>query len=187
MAPRFRSDRRPATLPTPFWVKLRRAAMPDLRGWRCRSDCRSRARRDDVGAAFPAGWQPDLVALWLNYTGVPDCLWSAPVPIVGLATDWNLLWHEYRQVLPFCDAVLTDEPGVDVLARAGIGRARPAVLYGAAPDSLGRSNTAERDIDVLFVGNLHPAVQRERLPWLARLAKLAERRNVVISNGNLGR
>ncbi len=54
------------------------------------------ARWDDVAAQFPAGWRPDLIALWLNYTGVPDCLWSAPVPIVGLATDWNLLWHEYR-------------------------------------------------------------------------------------------
>ncbi len=139
-----------------------------------------------MAAQFPAGWRPDLVALWLNYTGVPDWVWSAPVPIVGLATDWNLLWHEYRQVLPFCDAVLTDEPGVDVLARAGIDRAGPAVLYGAAPDSLGSSNTAERDIDVLFVGNLHPAVQRERLPWLARLAKLAERRNVVIRTGISG-
>ncbi len=56
----------------------------------------------------------------------------------------------------------------------------------SAPDSLGSSNTAERDIDVLFVGNLHPAVQRERLPWLARLAKLAERRNVVIRTGISG-
>ena len=139
-----------------------------------------------MAAQFPAGWRPDLVALWLNYTGVPGCLWSAPVPIVGLATDWNLLWHEYRQVLPFCDAVLTDGPGVDALARGGIERARPAVLYGAAPDSLGGSSTAERDIDVLFVGNLHPAVQRERLPWLARLAKLAERRNVVIRTGISG-
>ena len=144
------------------------------------------ARWDDVAAQFPAGWRPDLIALWLNYTGVPDWAWSAPVPIVGLATDWNLLWHEYRQVLPFCDAVLTDEPGVDTLARAVIEHARPAVLYGAAPDSLDVSNTAERDIDVLFVGNLHPAVQRERLPWLARLAKLAERRNVVIRTGISG-
>ena len=87
---------------------------------------------DYVAAQFPPGWRPDLVALWLNYSGVPDCLWSAPVPIIGLATDWNLLWHEYRPVLPFCDAVLTDEPGVDVVAGAGIGLARPAVLYGAA-------------------------------------------------------
>ena len=144
------------------------------------------SRWDDVAAQFPAGWRPDLIALWLNYTGVPDCLWCAPVPTVGLATDWNLLWHEYRQVLPFCDAILTDEPGVDALARTGIERARPAVLYGVAPNTLDGSNASERDIDVLFVGNLHPAVQRERLPWLARLAKLAERRNVVIRTGISG-
>ena len=141
---------------------------------------------DYVAAQFPPGWRPDLVALWLNYSGVPDCLWSAPVPIIGLATDWNLLWHEYRQVLPFCNAVLTHEPGVDALSRAGIDHAGPAVLYGAGPDSLDGSSAPERDIDVLFVGNLHPAVQRERLPWLARLAKLAERRNVVIRTGISG-
>jgi hypothetical protein len=138
------------------------------------------ARWDEIAAQFPAGWQPDVVALWLNYTTAPDGLWSALVPVVGLATDWNLLWHEYRTVLRFCDASLTDAPGVDALSRAGIANARPAVLYGAAPSSLDGSNTSQRDIDVLFVGNLHPAVQRERLPWLARLAKLADRWNVQI-------
>jgi hypothetical protein len=43
----------------------------------------------------------------------------------------------------------------------------------------GRKGT-DRDIDVLFIGNLHPAVQRERLPWLVRLARLARRWNVQI-------
>src|SRR5437764_762241 len=43
-----------------------------------------------------------------------------------------------------------------------------------------------RDIDILFVGNLHPAVQRERLPWLARLARLGERWNVQIHQGSFG-
>jgi hypothetical protein len=39
---------------------------------------------------------------------------------------------------------------------------------------------AERDIDVLFVGNCHPAVQRQRLTWLGRLGRLADRFNIVI-------
>ena len=39
---------------------------------------------------------------------------------------------------------------------------------------------------VLFVGNLHPAVQRERMPWLARLAGLGDRRRVVIQTGVFG-
>jgi glycosyltransferase involved in cell wall biosynthesis/tetratricopeptide (TPR) repeat protein len=137
----------------------------------------------DAAAQFPSGWSPDLVALWLNYTAIPPGLWSAPVPLVGLATDWNLLWHVYRHVLPYCDAVLTDAPGVETLARAGIDHARPALLFGAAPDSLADPPAAQRDIDILFVGNLHPAVQRERLPWLARLARLAGRWRVAIRTG----
>jgi hypothetical protein len=39
---------------------------------------------------------------------------------------------------------------------------------------------------VLFVGNLHPAVQRERLPWLGRLARLSERWKVVIATRVFG-
>jgi glycosyltransferase involved in cell wall biosynthesis/tetratricopeptide (TPR) repeat protein len=143
----------------------------------------SDASWDEIAARFPDGWSPDLVALWLNYTAVPSGLWSAPVPLVGLATDWNLLWHELRHLLPHCDAVLADAPGVEALARAGIDHARPAILYGVAPDALVESPAAERDIDILFVGNLHPAVQRERLPWLARLARLADRWNVAIRTG----
>jgi hypothetical protein len=45
---------------------------------------------------LPAGWRPDFVALDLHYTTVPPALWSAPVPLVGLAADWNLLFHGYR-------------------------------------------------------------------------------------------
>ena len=43
-----------------------------------------------------------------------------------------------------------------------------------------------RDIDVLFVGNLNPTVQRERAPWLARLARLGRRWRVQIRTGIFG-
>src|SRR5260370_41310525 len=48
-------------------------------------------------------WQPDFLVLELAYSTIPECLWSAPVPIVALAPDWNLLWHTYRHCLPLCD------------------------------------------------------------------------------------
>lgn len=109
-------------------------------------------------------------------------------PLVGLAVDWNLQWHHYRaRALPRCDLILTDTHGVDVLHRAGLTHARAANLFG-----LGRSflktpaEPAERDIDVLFVGNLSPTVQRERLPWLGRLAALADRWRVHITQGVFG-
>jgi predicted O-linked N-acetylglucosamine transferase (SPINDLY family)/GT2 family glycosyltransferase len=143
---------------------------------------------EDVLGRLPPGWHPDCVFLYLPYTTVPSCLWSAPVPLIGLALDWNLLWHAYRHALPRCDLILTDAPGVVCMQRAGRGHARVAQLFGldrtfteAAP-----AKEAERDIDVLFVGNMHAAVQRERLAWLGRLAALGERWRVVLATGVFG-
>jgi hypothetical protein len=158
---------------------------------------------EQIASRFPADWQPDFVVLFLWYTTIPRGIWSAPVPIVGLAGDWNLLWHYYRLRLPACDLVLTDTVGAELMALEGMTHARPANLFGLErawlepeargqqPEARGqesevRSQDSEedtthhsqltthqgRDIDVLFIGNLHPAVQRERLPWLARLAQL---------------
>ncbi len=58
---------------------------------------------ESVCDQFPAAWQPDFLAAWLPYTSVPPWVWTAPVPVVGLAGDWNLLWHCYRPTLPRCD------------------------------------------------------------------------------------
>src|SRR5205823_2305125 len=85
---------------------------------------------DAVLARLPADWRPDFVALYLPYTAVPGCLWSAPVPLVGLAADWNLLWHQYRLRLPGCDRVLTDQPGVEALTRVGMRHVSAANLFG---------------------------------------------------------
>ena len=51
------------------------------------------------------------------------------VPVVGLAGDWNLLWHYYRSAAPLCDLVLTDARGVEALARQGIRHARVANIF----------------------------------------------------------
>ncbi len=142
---------------------------------------------EDLLARLPAGWAPDLAVLWLAYTTVPDCLWSAPLPRLGLAPDWNLLWHYYRLRLPDCDLAVTDSLGAELLNRAGLAHVRPGPLCGcerafveaAWPDG-------PRDIDVLVVGNFNPAVQRERLPWLARLARLGRRWRVVLRAGVFG-
>ena len=141
---------------------------------------------ESVCGRLPPGWQPDFVVLYLSYMNIPACLWSAPVPVIGLAADWNLCWHSYRR-LGACDLVLTDSLGVEALGRAGISQVRAANLYGCDRDFLEAAwPEGPRPIDVLFVGNLHQAVQRERLPWLGRLARLAERWNVCIRAGVFG-
>ncbi len=136
---------------------------------------------------LPAGWQPDFVVVNLGYTSVPGCFWSQPLPLVGLAQDWNLLWHLYRRRLPQCELVLTDTLGVETLHREGIVHARAANLFGCDRSWVERSwPETVRDIDVLFVGNFNPAVQRERLPWFARLARLASRRRIMLTTGVFG-
>ena len=140
----------------------------------------------EILARLPEGWRPDLVVLEPAYGCVPPGLWRAPVPLVALAADWNLLGHGYRHLLPACDLVLTDPPGVEAMRRQGCTHVRAANLYG--PELAFLELPAEdgpRDIDILFVGNLHPAVQRDE-PWLARLASLGSRYNLVIRTGVYG-
>src|SRR5436305_1841929 len=85
---------------------------------------------EDVCRQFPADGPPGYVVLYLPYTTIPHCLWSAPVPVIGLALDWNLLWHGYRNQLGSCDLILTDTAGVEVCRRHGLTQARFANLFG---------------------------------------------------------
>ncbi|MBN9517627.1 glycosyltransferase, partial [bacterium] len=141
-----------------------------------------------VAARLPAGWEADALVVRPGYASLPAWVWTAPVPVVALAHDPDLLWHTYRGLLPLADLVLTDGPAVGRLHRAGVSHARPANLYGLDADWLAEVDAppADRDIDVLFVGNLNPAVQGERLPWLGRVAELGDRFHVVIRTGVFG-
>jgi glycosyltransferase involved in cell wall biosynthesis/predicted Zn-dependent protease/predicted O-methyltransferase YrrM len=142
---------------------------------------------EDVCRRFPPDWQPDFVVLDLHYTQLPACLWTAPVPLVGLAADANWLWHHYRHRLACCELVLTDTASAEALSRAGVTAARAANLFGCAPSSMENpAPESPRDIDILFCGNLQQAIQRERLPWLGRLGPLGTRWRVVIATGIFG-
>src|SRR5262249_25085856 len=135
----------------------------------------------DLCARLPADWFPDLVVFDLAYHTLPPWLGPAPVPLVALAADAQLQFHWLRRLLPRCEGVLADPRPVERLHRAGIHHARAANLFGVEQDFLAAplpAVDAPRDIDVLFVGNWSPAVQRERLPWLGRLARLRSRWNV---------
>jgi glycosyltransferase involved in cell wall biosynthesis/predicted Zn-dependent protease len=141
----------------------------------------------EIQRLLPENWQPDLTALVLAYTNIPDAFWHAPLPRVGLAADGNLLWDAYRHLLPRCDFILSDAVSVERFRRAGYPEAVPANLYGLANSFLNMTKPATpRDIDVLFVGNLNPAVQRERLSWLGRLARLGDRRRIAFHTGVFG-
>lgn len=140
---------------------------------------------EEVAAGFPAGWSPDVVLVRPGYAAVPPWVWASPVPVVALAHDPNFLWHAYRHTLPLADAVLTDAPAADRLRRAGLECVWSACLYGLDRAWVAGVDEPDgpRDVDVAFVGNLHPAVQGARLPWVARVAHLAARFRVVVATG----
>ena len=138
---------------------------------------------EDVLARLPVGWEPDFVVLFVAYSTIPPCLWEAPLPRVGLAADWNVLWHTYRYALPRCDLVVTDARGVRLLRRAGVFGVLHGNLFGCARTFLDAGTEATRDIDVLHVGSLHPAHKRERLAWVGEVVRaVGDRWNVVVRN-----
>jgi len=142
---------------------------------------------EDLLTRLPADWTPDLLVLWLPYTTVPHCLWSAPLPRLGLAPDWNLMWHYLRNRLSGCTAVVTDTLGAELCQRSGLTHVRAGNLCGCDRVFVETSWTEQpRDIDILVVGNFNPAVQRERSPWLGRLARLSRRWRVVLRTGVFG-
>jgi GT2 family glycosyltransferase/predicted Zn-dependent protease len=110
------------------------------------------------------------------------------VPVVALLPDADRQMNAYRHVLPFCDLAFGDAAAAEVLCRDGYGHVVPGTLFGLERAYLEDPPPGDegRDIDVLFVGSFHPAVQRERLPWLARLARLHPRWNVVLATRVLG-
>ncbi len=144
-------------------------------------------RWEDVLGRLPGDWRPDFVVLQLQYTTIPVGLLAAPVPLVGLAGDFNLLWHGYRRLLPRLDLVLSDTAGVEVMRRAGMTHGRQALLFGGGRSLVEADWPAgERDVDILFVGNMHPAIHQRRMRCLGRLAALAGRWNVLIRGGVFG-
>src|SRR4051794_14623485 len=100
----------------PVWVdRFLKAPVDDGRWGHFGARCPSW----EAGAAQLKGGPPDALVVWPAYTSVPAWIWSAPVPVVALAADANLLWSGYRHLLPLADLVLADAPSAERLRRAG--------------------------------------------------------------------
>src|SRR6266511_1164536 len=68
-----------------------------------RADLFAAGSWDDFARRWPAGFAPDCLALELRYEVLPAWVLQAPLPLVGLAGDPQLLWQGYRQLLPALD------------------------------------------------------------------------------------
>lgn len=157
-------------------------APPAMVGWRTfgGAGAELHLRPDDtwqtIALRLGNGWQPDAVVVLLGQESIPIGLWSAPLPLVALAPDGFRHWHYSRHVLPHCDLVATDAEGAERLRRLGLDRLHVPMRWDDGPSSLDpAASKISRDLDVLFLGSLHPAEDRQRLARLGRIVRLGVR------------
>jgi hypothetical protein len=144
---------------------------------------------DELAASLPHGFQPDLVLLWWpDQEPLPAGLEHCPVPVVGVVSDYNLTLPYVAGLWPFFDVLLCDRAGQDLFRRLSFADVRYWCQYAhKRPFHRLWPEAGPRDLEVGFVGNLNPAVQRERAPWLARVQALTHRGvHTVVQGGVRG-
>lgn len=142
----------------------------------------------EVFARLPEGWRPDLVIFaFPEFMVIPADLARCPVPVIALVSDWNLGLRTLSPCLGLFDAVLTDWGGVEVLRRLGHAHVHYWPLYSYDPASYADVGEGDRPVDVTFVGNLNPEVQRVRNRYFPLLASLADEFRVVVPANVHGR
>lgn len=134
----------------------------------------SRGSWQELQQRLPAGFEPDVLLLyWPDQEPLPADLHTCPWQVVGVVSDYNLSLPYLVGLWPFFDVVLCDRAGQELFSRLTFADVRYWCQYAHKP-SLHRpwADAGARDLDIGFAGNLNPAVQRERAPWLDRLHEL---------------
>ena len=154
----------------------------------------------DILARCPPGWRPDVYIHWSpEYNPIPQGLESADCLTVGVWGDWNLGGQAMRAVSSLFDVLVADQAGCERLRGMGYENVLHGLLWAFDPAKQRRLNDgAEKravengaevdgecrhDIDILMIGNFNHALQRERAPWLARVAALSDRYRVMLTSG----
>lgn len=147
----------------------------------------SRHTWQDILASLPQGWIPHYALFWnYEYYAVPAGLQDSPCPVIGIIGDWNLCFETVKQTAHIFDYLFTDRQGVDVLKYHGIKNVDYLPIFSFNPHQHRAMPDVENIYDILFIGNLNHAVQRERSKWLYRLSMLSNKYKVKILTGIFG-
>lgn len=138
-------------------------------------------------AQCPPDWTPDVY----YHAGLVHFPIPADIETFDGLTATNIQdWHRGGRAIwagaGFFDLILTERNAGEVLKANGYENTHFARFWGVNPQAHRVLPGIERDIDVLFIGSLNPAVWEERNRWLDRLARLSPRYNVVIAMGHYG-
>lgn len=137
----------------------------------------------DIVNRISGEWKPDLILCWVPGIHPPPLgIEASPIPTVALVSDWNIFYPVLAVNLARYDLVLCDKPGVAALKSELVSPQHLFPLYSQIT-TIHNPYPVEKDIDILFAGNLSRAAHPERTRYLHRLAQLSDRYRVVITAG----
>lgn len=175
---------------TPFFCDLgivrRYAGLHDLRTFGPEADCDYtytplEETAAEAVARIERDWRPDMLMCWQPEAQPPPRgVEDVSIRTIALVSDWNMCYPVLEKNLARYDVTLTDKPGVAIFQRAGIVAHHVRPLYSQITP-IHYPHDVERDIDVLFVGNLNHAAHYKRAEFLERLAKLSDRHRIIIT------
>ncbi len=146
-----------------------------------------RIRVEDVLAHLPMPFQPDAVVYWsIEYHPVPVGIEDASIFTAAVVGDWNLGGQAVQTCGGAFDLLIADRAGCGRLKHLGFPRVRYAPLWGFDPRLHRRLPHVHRDLEIVMAGNFNHDIQRERAPWLARIARLSHRYRVCVTTGVVG-
>jgi len=141
-------------------------------------------------ATFPDSWLPDVYYhAGLVHFPVPTDLLDFPGLTVTHIQDWHRGGRSVWAGHGLFDLVVTERNACALLQNWGYERAVFARYWGVDPCIHRMERAADdpgRDIDVLFIGSLNPAVWSERNRWIDRIARLSDRYRVLVTAGHYG-
>ncbi|HEY9841139.1 MAG TPA: hypothetical protein V6D23_11835, partial [Candidatus Obscuribacterales bacterium] len=138
---------------------------------------------NDILAALPPGWEPDLV-VWYNLAlmGIPPGIEDCPYPTLGVVHDWPLNFHPTLDYVGAFDYIVAERGFLACLERIGYRRCGFWPCYSHDPTQHYLIPGLERPHDVVFLGNMDYHYHRARNPWLERLARLGDRYRVLLTD-----
>jgi tetratricopeptide (TPR) repeat protein len=134
-------------------------------------------------ARIQTSWPVDLLyCVTPEHFPPPLAVEACPVKTAAVISDWNLHQPTLEHNLARFDIVFCDRPGVNTLRVKGAALHHAEPIYSHVP-AVHYPRDVDRDIDVLFLGNLNHAIHRARGRVLEEIARLSDRYRVVIHGG----
>jgi len=133
--------------------------------------------------------QNDIDAVFLyypEYHAIPPKIEEIGIPTFALVSDWNLGFFPLQKNLKRFDWIVTDKKGCNTFRSMGYHKIFHWNMYGYNPTSFNELPKVEKEWDVVFVGNVNPNIQKERLQFLKRLFDISHKLRVRVETGLFG-